>query len=398
MKISTTFTERLLRSVLVLCACAYPLAVTQAEPGPLAKALMGDDYEGSFDVRGWLNGGYTVNTAGSSSYNGPLSFNDRNNEVQMNQFYLVAEKTVAHNGDDFDIGGRADFLYGSDAVFTMANGWDNDIVGDGGSRFYKIAFPQLYVEANLPLLNGISVKAGHFYTPIGYEVVTSPDNFFRSHAFTMQYGEPFTHFGALASTSFADGKVTLTGGAVRGWDNLIDTADKGTSGIAGFTVSPFETTTLAVTGIVGDEGSGLRRDLYSIVLTQKLTESLSYVFQHDHGRQDLGGGSSAKWYGVNNYLLYTINDQLSSGIRLEWFKDADGFRVIGVRSGAGGVPASYYGVSAGLNYKPYGGLLTLRPEVRYDTQDVSAAGADKAYNDGKSNHQVTLGFDAIIKF
>lgn len=398
MRIRTTFTDAVRAGIFLLCACTCPLKIAHSEPGPLAKALLGEDYEGSFDVRGWLNGGYTVNTAGSSSYNGTLSFNDRNNEVQMNQFYMVAEKTVVHNGEDFDIGGRADFLYGSDAVFTMATGWDNDIVKDGASRFYKIAIPQLYVETNLPVLNGISVKAGHFYTPIGYEVVTAPDNFFRSHAYTMQYGEPFTHFGVLASTSFIDGKLTLTGGAVRGWDNLIDTADKSTSAIAGFTVNPFETTTLAVTGITGDEGSGLRRNLYSVVLTQKLTESLSYVFQHDHGHQDLGGGSSAKWYGVNNYLLYTINDKLSSGLRMEWFKDPQGFRVVGVRSGAGGVPASYYEVAAGLNYKPYDAWLTLRPEVRYDTQDTSGGGGAKAYNNGKSNHQVTLGFDAIFKF
>ena len=46
---------------------------------------------------------------------------------------------------------------------------------------------------------GLNVKAGHFYTPIGYESVPAPDNFFYTHAYTMQYGEPFTHTGLLGN-------------------------------------------------------------------------------------------------------------------------------------------------------------------------------------------------------
>lgn len=59
---------------------------------------------------------------------------------------------------------------------------------------------------------------GHFYTIIGNEVVTAPDNFFYSHAYTMQYGEPFTHTGGLASWSGE--KVTVHGGVVNGWDKF----------------------------------------------------------------------------------------------------------------------------------------------------------------------------------
>lgn len=59
-----------------------------------------------------------------------------------------------------------------------------------------------YAELNLPIGNGIDVKIGHFYTIIGYEVVTAPDNFFITKPYTMQYGEPFTHTGVLASYAF----------------------------------------------------------------------------------------------------------------------------------------------------------------------------------------------------
>jgi hypothetical protein len=65
----------------------------------------------------------------------------------------------------------------------------------------------------------LSIKVGHFYTTIGYEVVTAPDNFFYSHAYTMQYVESFTHTGVLASYSVSD-SVSKTGGITRGWDNF----------------------------------------------------------------------------------------------------------------------------------------------------------------------------------
>ena len=66
----------------------------------------------------------------------------------------------------------------------------------------------------------------------------------------------------------------------------------------------------------------------------------TYVFQNDVGWQQDGvlTGStandpfaSAEWYGVNQYLFYTINDCWRAGFRAEWFRDDDGVRVGGVR-------------------------------------------------------------------
>ena len=62
--------------------------------------------------------------------------------------------------------------------------------------------PQLYADF---AYNRLTVRLGHFYTIIGYEVVTAPDNFFSSHAYTMQYGEPFTHTGGRCIDSMIVG-------------------------------------------------------------------------------------------------------------------------------------------------------------------------------------------------
>ena len=158
-------------------------------------------------VGGWANGGITYNTHNpANGYNGPVTFNDRSNVPMFNQLNLYVGRAVVTEGKKWDFGGRFDFMYGTDAIFTQAygvgaydvntgqnhsnrNAWDLNLLDD---TTMGIALPQAYGEAYVPVGNGLNVKAGHFYTPIGYEVVTAPDNFFYSHAYTMQYGEPFS--------------------------------------------------------------------------------------------------------------------------------------------------------------------------------------------------------------
>ena len=69
-------------------------------------------------------------------------------------------------------------MYGVDAANTQAFGslpGNFDFVYGFGHGQYGRAIPQLYAE----IANGDwSVKIGHFFTLVGYEVVSAPDNFF----------------------------------------------------------------------------------------------------------------------------------------------------------------------------------------------------------------------------
>jgi len=122
-------------------------------------------------------------------------------------------------------GGRIDLLYGTDFLYTVAAGLDAyrtypDPVELSGprwasSRYYGLAMPQLYGEVGTQELN---IKFGHFYTLIGYEVVPAIGNFFYTHAYTMQYGEPFTHTGILG-TWMPNDQLTIIGGITNGWNN-----------------------------------------------------------------------------------------------------------------------------------------------------------------------------------
>ena len=317
----------------------------------------------------------------------------------MNQLNLFVEKAV-NKGDKWDFGGRVDFMFGTDSRRTQATGWDDRMIprnnGNSpgeGERFYDVAFPQAYAEIYAPFGNGITAKIGHFYTIIGYEVVTSPDNFFYSHAYTMQYGEPFTHTGALLSYDINDW-ISVTGGAVNGWDNFRQQPGAWDF-LGGVTFAPTDDTSLAISLISGDtnETDNINTTMYSVVLSHNFTDKFHYVLQHDFGVYQNGatnGGQNADWYGVNQYFTYDINDKLGAGIRAEWFRDSAGYRT-GI--GTGG---SFYAVTAGVNYAP-NSWIKLRPELRYDYFGADSDGT-KAYDDGNEFDQLGVAMDMIVTF
>ncbi len=73
-------------------------------------------------IGGWINGGATFNPTQLTGFNGPVTFDDRSNRAQLNQFYLYLQRPVVAEGSSWDFGFRADFMFGSDAIFTQAYG------------------------------------------------------------------------------------------------------------------------------------------------------------------------------------------------------------------------------------------------------------------------------------
>jgi len=398
---------------------------------------------------GWINAGVTYNAARpDNNFNGPVTFGDRNGEPQLNQFYMYLQRAVATEGDSFDFGGRFDFLFGSDSIFTQAYGvpafevasgrplernhWDLNLLRTQ-TRFYDIALPQAYLEAYVPIGNGLDIKAGHFYTPIGYEVVTAPDNFFYSKPYTFQYGEPFTHTGLLGTYAIDKNWSVLggavTGSATGGWDGGWDRQLGNWAGLAGGTwTSDDKASSLYVSGTYGaiSEKNSHSWGLYSIVGKHNITDQLHLVMQHDHGYANnvltSRGTRDTEWYGVNTYLFYDIQDNLSAGIRGEWFRDHDGFRVCSPGRVSAGInhdrqgnlvneaanpavygcswgPSNYYAVTAGVTWKPLK-WLNVRPNVRYDWvdgSDTATGGAYRPFGNGKQD-QFLFSTDVVVTF
>lgn len=346
----------------------------------------------------WLDQGVNWNPQNPSDrFNGPVTFDDRTNNYQLNQFNLFLERATNKEGDAYDLGFRGEVILGTDARFTQATGLDVSL-GEV-SDYYGVAAPQLYIEGFAPWGRGLTLKGGHFYTLIGYEVVPASGNFFYSHAYTMQYGEPFTHTGALLTYPLT-ANLTITGGAVNGWDNW-DVNPGRFSGIGALNwVSADENTSLALSGISGpDKVSDDNLAVYSVVLVHKFLEKFTGVLQHDNGFLENGAadGGTARWYGVNSYLFYDVTDKLATGLRFEWFRDADGVRVVGIgfdgraNNCCPGVAANYYELTAGVNWNPLA-WLRIRPEVRFDFSTTPV------FDDASQRNQVLFAIDAVVTF
>jgi hypothetical protein len=380
--------------ILDLSNAVLPNAIAEeSSRGPLSNALFNDEFanETNIDVSGWISLGATWNTGSNDGYNGPVTFNDYADKGQLDQFYLTFSRTV--DSTPWSLGGQIDLAYGRDAGYTTSIGFDDQLTSSRGN--YNLAIPQAYLELSTPY-DGLTLKAGHFYTLIGYEVVTAPDNFFYSHAYSMQYAEPFTHWGALASYAINE-KLSLTAGAVRGFDNLSDT-DGNISFLGSISYDLSEDTDICFALITGNEGHSTNQTVYSIVLNHTLNEALTYTIQHDFGvTESSGTASSAQWYSINNYFVLQVLDDLSLGLRAEWFRDDDGARVSGPRSGAGGVPANYYQFSLGANYS-LTSYMIVRPELRYDVQDTLENNTPEAFNSGNDDEQLLISGNLIVTF
>jgi len=371
---------------------------------------------------GWIDQGFTGNfQKPSNNFNLPVTFNDRSNEYQMNQLYLFMERPVDFGGDELDWGFRADLLYGTDYFFTTATGLETRTDGsprwnssngprrNGANTYamYGLAMPQLYAEFYAPWLSGVSIKAGHFYTPIGYEKVTAPDNFFYSHSYSMQYGEPFTHTGLLSTFQVND-QLQLLAGLTRGWDNW-ENSNHDLSLLAGIGwTSRDEATTANFVMTSGDEDTntdpGANRTMFSLVLSHQFNDCLTYVFQSDYGIQDNGQINGAfqvvpaKWYSINQYLYYDVTETFAWGARFEWFRDQDFSRVLQLPApfASGG---NYYGLTFGANWRPHPNV-TVRPELRFDWSDTKSPflNVQGPYRNFQEEYQVLLGGDVIIRF
>lgn len=354
---------------------------------------------------GWLNAGVTYNTnQPNDRFNGTLGFSDRSDELQLNQFYHFLERHASGEPERWSIGGRLDFIFGSDAYYTRSMGdpgkhWDAHLVNQG---IYGIAFPQAYLEIFAPVGRGLRVKVGEFYTLIGYESVMAPENFFYSHSYAMQFGEPFSHTGILASYAINDSlglKVgAVTGSPYAGWDGTFVHKLENWGLIGSINWAFLETgTSVDFSGSHGYLSDTPSQDvnLFSTVVKQKIDDRWQLTVQHDygwHGKSHENPG--AEWYGFLTYLTYDLSKETILGLRLEWFRDDDGIRV-GTPARHPTVPsqaANYYAVSLGANWKPWP-WLNLRPSIRYDHSD-----GWQAFDNGAKSSQYIISSDVIVNF
>lgn len=324
--------------------------------------------------------------------------------VRLNQLMFTLDRPV-DTDKSFDMGGRVDFLYGTDASQIHQLGMFDSNQLD---RDLNYDIPQAYAEMWFktgPNGQGFNIMFGKWFTTHGAEVTSAPDNYLYSRSLLYVFAQPLTHTGLRVAYNL-DSLNSIYFAVVRGWDQFKD-ANSMPTWMAGFTLSGTEEmgddprSQLAFNFMIGPEQAGRwvgeNRLLLDVVWTWRWTESLTQVMNFDWGweddvpgalnRENVARRADAAWYGLSYTLNYIINDYVNTTGRFDWFTDNAGVRT--------GYRGTFFETTAGLSITPFPKdpilrNLMIRPEIRADWSSNNAPFADKC--------QWTGAFDIIYKF
>lgn len=367
------------------CACDALTGIRQRQ-GQLSQWLDLADWGG------WISGGLTLNGDGNRSGNGnaPYGYNNVSDGAVLNQLWFYGERELDEDRE-LDWGFRVDYLFGTDGPDNQAfadESWD---FGWNSARDYGSAIPQVYGDFKF---HDLTVRVGYFLTPIGWENVPTNQNFFYSHSFTFYYSEPNTHSGFLATYQLND-RWSVQAGWTLGMDGSFANHLDASTFLGGVSCAFNDQTTLTWSMLAGDFGDGTGRrgvssnqgDIYihSILLEHDFSEQVSYGFHHDLGVNSVDSSGTATWYAIVQYLTCEVNETLTVGTRLEWFRDETGARI--------GASGDYYEATLGLNWRRCE-RMTLRPEVRWDW----SGGAGNPFDNGTEDNFFTYAINALYEF
>ncbi|MDR1477886.1 MAG: porin [Planctomycetaceae bacterium] len=404
-----------------------------------------------FFCEGWLEGGIFLNMDSPDNKKNPIiEYNDQDREFVINQLYISFGRKLMRRGNWFEFGGQIDLLLGSDYFYTSAVGFETSrshYIADGNAIYpeeaaahwnashgkrrtnsaalYGLSIPQAYGEIQLPIIWNTTVKAGHFLANTGIESAAATQNFFYSHSYNFMFGQPTTLTGAIATTEIpnsyrsSSARQLLIYGITQGWDMF----DKqgglnyivGTKSVSRKNEQNY-ISLIAQVGRQSDSNSN-NRVSYTLAINRKLSERLTDSWEHTFGYEKDGAvkfllltneiyGKSC-WITVAKYLKYDITNNLSIGLRAEWFRD-DGLARI-QKTVVNFPPFHYKGknyceLTLGANWHPTQNI-TIRPELRFDWSDVKIysnitlpAPLNKhgIYNGNTS--MTSLAIDAVFRF
>jgi hypothetical protein len=410
--------------------------IPPAEPAPAAPAppdrwwlmqqLQGN-WLGSYldanrtSISGWIEQSFNGSTARVT--NQPVVWDDRPNQYMLNQFWIRLERSTVTSGTTQPtFGYRVDVSSGTDYRFSLMRGLfdsqlaNSEVDGSGNPKqnVYGVDPIQFYTNAYLPnLFNGTDIRVGRLFTPWGFESLEGISTPFVSRSYAFNWSPPFTHMGIMVSPTFNNqwsGKFMLANGndvfftsnqEIRSVGAITWTAlDKQDIVTFGWTLGrgKFNAGAPYAPATAGEQYEPAGRNninVLDLVYTHNFTSVLQYNLEALYGWQtgvpaNISGGiisnndnaGTARWASLANYLYYTIDPQLVSITRLEFFDDFNGQRT--------GFEGFYTALTTGFQYRPTKPLM-LRPEIRYDYN------TQQRPFDGKHGI-LTAAIDVILRF
>jgi hypothetical protein len=324
----------------------------------------------------------------SGGQNAGYLWNTRNNNFSINKVKLtLASPPVQPNGDKWDAGYRLSLLAGEDASILNSNS------GTTGFDYLREA----YVELNIPIGNGLDVRAGDMISLLNYE---SGDGGAANENFSQGYQWYYTGDGPETGLQLSYDFSTWFNVKFRIEDGLYAGAisnrnRKGFMGSLNF--KPSSTAWISLLGFGGQGTGSEEADGGEILAGYQITKKLGTGFEGDYFHLDADSGQSGELWSVGTWIWYDFTPQLGLAFRGEFLDDPDGAG-LNVASANGSVlaPPLRGGSSAisspdqsgnlasltlTLNWRPTPNIK-IQPEIRFD--NTSYAGGF----DGKTSQVI----------
>jgi len=142
-----------------------------AAPAPAATTAAPAAWASAIKVSGYLDAGFTANPSGpDTGLNYGRLFDDRANELLLNQLSLTIERDLDPKATGVDVGFSFHAYYGSDARYThFIGGLDYALSG-----IDQLDIVEANVQLHLPILTsgGMDVKIGKFSSPWAKRTLT----------------------------------------------------------------------------------------------------------------------------------------------------------------------------------------------------------------------------------
>jgi len=393
--------------------------------------LIGKNSRSRIYFYGWLQTGITVNNRGAThSYGGPHSaylynnrynrdgslrragFNDLSGNSYMlmteqqtnwklNQIWLGARRDLTNR---FDWGFQADFLYGTDPRYAR-NWGDQSFDYHWGSGDHFASFSQLFGTIGT---RDLYVRVGKFAGAFSHEGLAAPREYFYTHSY-LCFGRPLTVHGVTVewkpnqNWTFSSGWVS---GVMTSFDNPFN--DSGFLGKATYHFTKDMSLSYHIfyndrgsrpQGVPGFGGHNGMIECHNIlILRWKLSPRWSYMGEIAYmdsrtHRYAPHTTLHARSWGVNNHLIYTINDKWSVGVRGEYHQSHRSmFDSTPITGGQGG---DMWAMTLASHFK-INPKTTFRPEIRYDHANYN--NGFRPFNNETKNDQLSGGVSLIVVF
>jgi len=349
--------------------------------------------DAGINIYGHVEAGWTWNFDDPSDKLNPFRiFDFEHNEPILDQLDFTVERAVDYRKNKFDVGFKAEMMYGADAGIIHSNGlfdWYDGIRKPEN----QWDLTQAYVDVVIPVGTGLRLRMGKFVNFVGYETINPTtggivDFYSRSLIF---FNYPFTHTGIIGTYDITK-DVTLTLGISRGDNQSTEDNNDAIAFLGSVNWVINDQWALYVSNSTGPERTDNNSDyrttwdgtLYFTPSKEFTAAGNVYYVWEAGGAAD---GSDAQLYALALLAAYQLDPMFALKGRVEWIHDGDNYRL--------GPVQDIYEATVGLTIKPFpndqwGSNLKFRPEIRWDHSPDHAFHGD--------DNQVTFGVDVVVTF